>query len=165
MTNGHFRRLARCAGFALLLVSAHRAFGQANGIYADFTTSMGSFTCRLEYAIAPKAVASFIGLATGNRPWLDLKTGNQSMPSFRTSCGMQGGSLMRNRAAPLGWNCGGNFDAVQLQKGQRFCGSNYTNERIRENSNPRLFHRFLRHNIWCKIFVHIFCSDVDVLRQ
>jgi len=46
-----------------------------NGIYADFTTSMGSYTCKLEYAIAPKAVANFIGLATGQRPWLDLPTG------------------------------------------------------------------------------------------
>lgn len=46
-----------------------------NGIYADFTTSMGSFTCKLEYAISPKAVANFIGLATGQRPWLDLPTG------------------------------------------------------------------------------------------
>src|SRR4030095_14635106 len=50
------------------------ALGQ-NGIFADFTTSMGSFTCRLEYATSPKAVANFIGLATGPRPWLDLPTG------------------------------------------------------------------------------------------
>src|SRR5205807_4210813 len=51
------------------------ATAQTNGIFADFTTSMGSFTCRLEYAIAPKAVANFIGLAAGERPWLDLPTG------------------------------------------------------------------------------------------
>jgi peptidyl-prolyl cis-trans isomerase A (cyclophilin A) len=36
---------------------------------------MGSFTCRLEYATSPKAVANFIGLATGQRRWLDLPTG------------------------------------------------------------------------------------------
>lgn len=42
-----------------------------NGIYAEFNTSMGSFTCRLDYAVAPKAVANFIGLATGERAWLD----------------------------------------------------------------------------------------------
>lgn len=46
-----------------------------NGIYAEFNTSMGSFTCRLEYALAPKACANFIGLATGERSWLDLRTG------------------------------------------------------------------------------------------
>jgi peptidyl-prolyl cis-trans isomerase A (cyclophilin A) len=51
------------------------AWGQSVGIYADFTTSMGSFTCRLEYATSPKAVANFVGLATGQRAWLDLPSG------------------------------------------------------------------------------------------
>lgn len=46
-----------------------------NGIYAEFNTSMGSYTCRLEYATAPKATANFIGLATGQRAWLDLPSG------------------------------------------------------------------------------------------
>lgn len=46
-----------------------------NGIYAEFNTSMGSFTCRLDYVIAPKTVANFIGLATGERAWLDVPTG------------------------------------------------------------------------------------------
>ncbi len=49
--------------------------GQSDGIYADFATSMGSFTCRLDYVNAPRTVANFIGLATGERPWLDLATG------------------------------------------------------------------------------------------
>ncbi|HHY85051.1 MAG TPA: peptidylprolyl isomerase [Verrucomicrobia bacterium] len=48
---------------------------QGDGIYADFNTSMGSFTCRLDYAVAPKAVANFIGLATGQRAWLDAPSG------------------------------------------------------------------------------------------
>lgn len=46
-----------------------------NGIYAEFNTSMGSYTCVLYYAYAPKAVANFIGLATGQRGWLDLPSG------------------------------------------------------------------------------------------
>lgn len=46
-----------------------------NGIYAEFNTSMGSYTCRLDYAVAPKAVANFIGLATGERAWLDVPSG------------------------------------------------------------------------------------------
>jgi peptidyl-prolyl cis-trans isomerase A (cyclophilin A) len=70
--------LVLCAGTGF----AVRAFGQANGIYADFTTSMGSFTCRLEYAIAPKAVANFIGLATGTRSWLDLPSGAARTNAF-----------------------------------------------------------------------------------
>lgn len=59
----------------LLLVIALRLHAQTDGIFADFRTSMGSFTCRLDHAVAPKAVANFIGLATGQRAWLDLKTG------------------------------------------------------------------------------------------
>jgi cyclophilin family peptidyl-prolyl cis-trans isomerase len=46
-----------------------------NGIYAEFQTSLGNFTNRLEYTLAPKASANFIGLATGERAWLDLPSG------------------------------------------------------------------------------------------
>lgn len=61
---------------SLFLVGAVASFAQyPNGIYAEFSTSMGSFTCRLEYALAPKAVANFIGLASGERAWLDLPSG------------------------------------------------------------------------------------------
>jgi peptidyl-prolyl cis-trans isomerase A (cyclophilin A) len=64
------------------LAPTFRAAGQANGIYADFATSMGSFTCKLEYAIAPKAVANFIGLAKGQRSWLDLPSGRAKTNAF-----------------------------------------------------------------------------------
>ncbi len=60
---------------SISLAASERAEAQPDGIYAEFTTSMGSFTCRVEYAKAPKASASFIGLATGERPWLDLPSG------------------------------------------------------------------------------------------
>ncbi len=49
--------------------------GQTNGIFADFQTSMGAFTCRLDYTNAPRTVANFIGLATGQRAWLDTANG------------------------------------------------------------------------------------------
>lgn len=52
------------------------------GIFAEFNTSMGSYTCKLEYVLAPKACANFIGLATGERPWLDLTTGEVRTDSF-----------------------------------------------------------------------------------
>lgn len=61
--------------FALLSFSPDRASAQTDGVFADFTTSMGSFTCRVEYVKAPKASANFIGLATGERAWLDLTSG------------------------------------------------------------------------------------------
>lgn len=63
-------------------VSPGRAVGQTNGIFADFTTSLGSFTCQLDYTNAPKAVANFIGLATGQRAWLDLPTGRVRTNAF-----------------------------------------------------------------------------------
>lgn len=72
-----FRRAAiRLALIVMLPVFASNNFAQStNGIYAEFNTSMGSYTCRLEYAIAPMACANFIGLATGQRSWLDLPSG------------------------------------------------------------------------------------------
>lgn len=53
-------------------------------IYADFTissgippttTPLGTFRARLDYDKAPRPVANFIGLATGQRPWIDIDTG------------------------------------------------------------------------------------------
>jgi peptidyl-prolyl cis-trans isomerase A (cyclophilin A) len=77
-----FSFVATSVALLYLAVSAPTALAQSNGIYADFTTSMGSFTCKLEYAIAPRTVANFIGLATGQRPWLDLKTGGTRTTPF-----------------------------------------------------------------------------------
>jgi peptidyl-prolyl cis-trans isomerase A (cyclophilin A) len=72
-------RFLRRTGFIFVLgiVLGHAliAKGQGDGIFAEFYTSMGSFTCRLEYAASPKAAANFIGLATGQRSWLDINTG------------------------------------------------------------------------------------------
>src|SRR5436309_1711347 len=75
MSIGFLRRTGLVFSLAIALGSSVCARGQGEGIFAEFTTSMGSFTCRLEYAYAPKAVANFIGLATGQRPWLDQNTG------------------------------------------------------------------------------------------
>jgi peptidyl-prolyl cis-trans isomerase A (cyclophilin A) len=58
----------------LSFISSGRA-QYTNGLYAEFNTSMGSYTCALLYAQSPKAVANFIGLATGQRAWLDLPSG------------------------------------------------------------------------------------------
>ena len=70
------RTMAQLVVVVILLVSATKSSAQyTNGIYAEFNTSMGNFTCALYYAESPKAVASFIGLATGQRAWLDLPSG------------------------------------------------------------------------------------------
>jgi peptidyl-prolyl cis-trans isomerase A (cyclophilin A) len=75
MMTGIVRRTGFVLIAGLLLGNAFKARGQDEGIFAEFNTSMGSFTCRLEYASSPKAVANFMGLATGQRPWLDESTG------------------------------------------------------------------------------------------
>lgn len=56
-------------------MSCGMGWAQSNGIFADFTTSLGSFTCQLDYTNAPKTVANFIALATGERPWMDPASG------------------------------------------------------------------------------------------
>jgi peptidyl-prolyl cis-trans isomerase A (cyclophilin A) len=45
-----------------------------NGPTVVMDTSMGRITCRLYQRQAPKAVATFIGLATGTMDWTDPKT-------------------------------------------------------------------------------------------
>ena len=62
------RWIGLVAAWAGLLGSAA---AQTDGIFADFTTSMGDFTVRLDYERAPRAVASFVGLATGEGSWAD----------------------------------------------------------------------------------------------
>ena len=76
------RRVACSAMLGLLSLSAGVAFGQTNGIFADFTTSMGGFTCQLDYTNAPRTTANFIGLATGQRAWLDLPSGRARTNAF-----------------------------------------------------------------------------------
>ncbi len=70
-----FSRLCSFALLALALAWLPEAAGQ---IYADVQVGggvSGSFTITLEQRKAPGAVANFIGLATGQRGWLDLTTG------------------------------------------------------------------------------------------
>jgi len=74
------RSISCLCGLALL-VTGISSFAQ-NGIFADFTTSMGNFTCQLDYTNAPKAVANFIGLVTGGQTWLDLPSGRAKTNSF-----------------------------------------------------------------------------------
>ncbi|MEI9863737.1 MAG: peptidylprolyl isomerase [Limisphaerales bacterium] len=77
MNHTFFRRTILQGVWAtILLMFAVKGSAQyTNGIYAEFNTSMGNYTCALYYAESPKAVGSFIGLATGQRAWLDLPSG------------------------------------------------------------------------------------------
>jgi peptidyl-prolyl cis-trans isomerase A (cyclophilin A) len=61
-----------------MLVTIPTAFAQEKpklnpGVYANFETSMGNFTCELFEKDAPITVANFIGLASGTKDWRDAK--------------------------------------------------------------------------------------------
>ena len=58
------------------------ALAQTNGIFADFTTSMGNFTVWLDHERAPRAVAGFVGLATGETGWLDERSNVWHRPFY-----------------------------------------------------------------------------------
>lgn len=72
-------RWAFCAVWAGLLGSA---WAQTNGIFAEFKTSMGDFTVWLDHERAPRAVASFVGLATGETGWLDERSNIWHRPFY-----------------------------------------------------------------------------------
>jgi peptidyl-prolyl cis-trans isomerase A (cyclophilin A) len=48
-------------------------------LVASFDTSMGTIRCELFGDAAPMTVANFVGLATGQKPWTNPKTGNKEV--------------------------------------------------------------------------------------
>lgn len=73
-----FMLLKRLFPLGLLALLTLLPFNVGAQIYADVAVAggvSGTFTITLEHAKIPGAVASFIGLATGQRGWLDLNTG------------------------------------------------------------------------------------------
>lgn len=61
------------------------ALGQTDGIFADFSTSKGDFIVYLDYERAPRAVASFVGLATGEKAWADPQGNVWTKPFYKDS--------------------------------------------------------------------------------
>jgi peptidyl-prolyl cis-trans isomerase A (cyclophilin A) len=66
--------------YAITLLVAFLGGNLQAQIYADFTVShgesnLGTFRVRLDYDKAPRTCANFIGLATGQKAWLDITTG------------------------------------------------------------------------------------------
>ncbi len=64
----------------LLAITTTIASLASDEIFADFTVShgttpLGTFRARLDYDKVPRTCANFIGLASGQRPWIDLTTG------------------------------------------------------------------------------------------
>lgn len=84
MNNAFFRLVALGTCLLFSTVQAPAQYAGTNGIFAEFNTSLGSYTCVLYYAQSPKAVANFIGLATGQRAWLSLPSGVVKTNRFYT---------------------------------------------------------------------------------
>jgi cyclophilin family peptidyl-prolyl cis-trans isomerase len=77
-------RVAQLAVLLLSILSAgvSQSFAADPGIYAVFVTSLGGFTCRLDYARAPRTTANFVGLAEGSNAWINFKTGEDLHKNF-----------------------------------------------------------------------------------
>jgi cyclophilin family peptidyl-prolyl cis-trans isomerase len=67
-------RIARIIGRGLGLLLPFAGLAQ-EGIFAEFTTSRGSFICELDHVRSPRAAANFIALATGERAWVEEGSG------------------------------------------------------------------------------------------
>lgn len=90
--------------FVLGLAGACAAHAQTEGIFADFVTSRGEFTVWLDHERAPRPVASFVGLATGETGWVDERTNVWRRPFYD-------GSIFHRIVKP------GNAPAIAIQGG------------------------------------------------
>ena len=53
-----------------------------DGLYATFDTSMGGFTCRLDFAEAPLTCANFVGLTEGTQAWISTNGTVKAAPFY-----------------------------------------------------------------------------------
>ena len=75
--------MGRCWLSGVFAVWASCAAAQLDdGLYAAFDTSMGGFTCRLDYAEAPMTCANFVGLAEGSKVWVSTNGAVKTEPFY-----------------------------------------------------------------------------------
>ena len=90
------------------------------GLYAQFDTSLGAFTCVLFEAQCPKTVDNFVGLAKGEKAFSDPKTGREVKRPFYDGLTfhrvirdfmLQGGCPLGNGTGGPGYKFEDEFDA------------------------------------------------------
>ena len=113
-----------CASCVVLLAScqSHQdvAAKLAKGLYAQFDTSLGDFTCVLFETQCPKTVGNFVGLAKGEKAFRDPKTGREVKRPFYDGLAfhrvirdfmLQGGCPLGNGTGGPGYKFEDEFDA------------------------------------------------------
>jgi peptidyl-prolyl cis-trans isomerase A (cyclophilin A) len=68
------KRLFICLALSLAILSSGAAQEKKGPLYATLRTSMGDIVIQLHEDKAPKTVANFVDLATGNKEWTEPKT-------------------------------------------------------------------------------------------
>ena len=61
---------------------AEENLGCGKGLFAVFETSVGEMICQLEEEKTPETVKNFVGLATGEKEYIDPKSGAKSTEPF-----------------------------------------------------------------------------------
>ena len=56
--------------------------GDGEELWVVFATTMGEINCRLEQELVPETVANFVGLATGNKTYIDPETNEPARSNF-----------------------------------------------------------------------------------
>lgn len=105
---------------------AEENLGLGKGLYAVFETSLGEMICRLEETKAPETVKNFVGLATGEKEYVDPKSNQKSHEPFYDGTifhriikdfMVQGGDRLGQGTGGPGYRFKDEFDSTLKHKG------------------------------------------------